>query len=45
MSEHLTKQKQLGLSAYVVLFADFGTEKNCYTPVMYLTCQMGGTCS
>ncbi|KAI7900269.1 uncharacterized protein BX663DRAFT_518082 [Cokeromyces recurvatus] len=23
----------IGLSAYVVLFADFGTEKNCYTPV------------
>lgn len=23
----------LALSAYVVLFADFGTEKNCYTPV------------
>ncbi|KAK4509506.1 Mitochondrial-processing peptidase subunit beta [Mucor velutinosus] len=23
----------IGLSAYVVLFADFGTEKNCYTPI------------
>lgn len=23
----------VALSAYVVLFADFGTEKNCYTPV------------
>ncbi|CAO0799817.1 unnamed protein product [Mucor circinelloides] len=33
----------IGLSAYVVLFADFGTEKNCYTPVMYLTCQWNGT--
>ncbi|GAA5795619.1 hypothetical protein EDC94DRAFT_257481 [Helicostylum pulchrum] len=23
----------LSLSAYVVLFADFGTEDNCYTPI------------
>ncbi|CAO3616240.1 unnamed protein product [Mucor hiemalis] len=23
----------ISLSAYVVLFADFGTEKNCYTPI------------
>ncbi|KAI8969077.1 hypothetical protein BDF20DRAFT_839037 [Mycotypha africana] len=35
-NDYRTKQSQFlsaGISGYIVLFADFGPEKNCYTPI------------